>query len=139
MHRINAILLAAGMAFATAFASAAAFAHDGDKVSKSFEHALPNVPGKSMVALLVEYAPGAKSGSHRHAPSSFIMAYVLEGQIRSQVAGEPARVYKRGETWYEYPGAHHVVSENASKTRPAKLLAVFVVSPGEELTTFDKK
>ena len=66
------------------------------------------------------------------------MAYVLSGQIRSQVDGEPARVYKPGETWYEAPGAHHVISENASSTEPATLLAVFVVQPGEALTTFDR-
>ena len=138
MNRMHAILFAAGLAFGSAFAPVAAGAHDGDKVTKAFEHALPNAPGKTMTAVVVEYAPGARSPSHRHAPSAFILAYVLEGQIRSQVAGEPARVFKPGETWYEMPGAHHVVSENASKTKPAKLLAVFVATPGEVLTTYDK-
>ena len=135
MERVAALLIAAGLGLAPV---ADALARDGGKVTKTFEHALPNVPGKSMIAVLVEYPPGGGSPSHRHAPSGFIMAYVLSGQIRSQVDGEPARVYKPGETWYEAPGAHHVISENASSTEPATLLAVFVVQPGEALTTFDR-
>jgi quercetin dioxygenase-like cupin family protein len=48
-------------------------------------------------------------------------------------------VYEEGEDFFEEPGAHHVVSENASKTRPAKMLAVFIVNAGEPLTTMDPK
>lgn len=67
------------------------------------------------------------------------MAYVVSGWIRSQVEGEPVHVYKAGQIWYENRGAHHVVSENASQTEPAKLLAVFVVDTKYgALTTFDK-
>ena len=63
-----------------------------------------------------------------------------DGEIRSQVDDEPARVYKKGESFHEVPGAHHRVSENASGSMPAKLLAVFVVDSNEkELTTLDAK
>nr|WP_232326875.1 cupin domain-containing protein [Mycobacterium sherrisii] len=97
-----------------------------------------NVPGKSMRAVTVHYPPGAKSAAHHHAKSAFIMAYVLSGAIRSQVEGEPARVYQAGETWSESPGAHHTVSENASSIDPADLLAVFLVDTGDgPLTTDD--
>ncbi|OBG63053.1 cupin domain-containing protein [Mycobacterium sp. E735] len=97
-----------------------------------------NVPGKSLEAVAVSYPPGAKSGAHHHAKSAFIMAYVISGEIRSQVEGEPARVYHAGETWRELPGAHHTVSENASATEPAELLAVFLVDTGDgPLTTDD--
>jgi quercetin dioxygenase-like cupin family protein len=97
-----------------------------------------NVSGKSLEAVTVTYAPGAKSGAHHHAKSAFIMAYVIFGAIRSQVEGEPARVYHAGETWSEAPGAHHIVSENASATEPAELLAVFLVDTGDgPLTTDD--
>ena len=98
-----------------------------------------NVPGKSLEAVTVwSYPPGAKSGAHHHAKSAFIMAYVISGAIRSQVEGEPARVYHAGETWSEAPGAHHTISENASATEPAELLAVFVVDTGDgPLTTDD--
>jgi quercetin dioxygenase-like cupin family protein len=97
-----------------------------------------NVSGKSLEAVTVSYPPGAKSGAHHHAKSAFIMAYVISGAIRSQVEGEPARVYHAGETWSEAPGAHHTISENASATEPAELLAVFLVDTGDEpLTTND--
>jgi quercetin dioxygenase-like cupin family protein len=97
-----------------------------------------NVPGKSVEAVAVSYPPGAKSAPHHHAKSAFIMAYVISGAIRSEVEGEPARVYHAGETWREAPGAHHTISENASATEPAELLAVFLIDTGDgPLTTDD--
>lgn len=107
-------------------------------VKPNFAHAITNIPGKSLVAVEVEYAPGAASPSHSHAKSAFIYAYVVSGAIESQVDDGPTRVFKAGESWYENPGARHPVSRNASKTEPAKLLAVFVVDASEkELTTAD--
>ena len=102
------------------------------KVTQIFDRELPNVPGKSMRAVLVEYGPGAASPSHRHPSSAFIYATVLEGEIRSQVNDGPARVYKAGEAWTEEPGDHHKVSANASDTKPARLLAIFVVDTSEK-------
>jgi quercetin dioxygenase-like cupin family protein len=97
-----------------------------------------NDSDKSLKAVTVSYLPGAKSDAHHHAKSAFIMAYVISGAIRSQVEGEPARVYHAGETWSEAPGAHHTISENASATEPAELLAVFLVDSGDlPLTTDD--
>jgi quercetin dioxygenase-like cupin family protein len=98
---------------------------------------LPNVPGMRMTAVTVSYGPGAASGGHHHATHGFLMAYVLKGHIRSQVEGEPEKVYGPGESWTEGPGAHHVVSQNASATEPAQMLVVFVAPPGETLTTPD--
>lgn len=92
---------------------------------------LTNADGKSMQAVIVSYPPGGKSAAHHHARSASIMAYVISGEIRSQVEGEPARVYHAGETWRETPGAHHIISENASATAPAELLAVFLVDTGD--------
>ena len=100
-------------------------------VTLVFDRALPNVPGKSMRAVLVEYAPGAGSPSHRHPTSAFIYARVLEGAIRSKVNDEPERTYQAGESWMEKPGDHHQVSKNASTTQPAKLLAIFVVDTSD--------
>ena len=110
-----------------------ASAHDAETVKQIFAQQLPNVPGNSMTAVVVEYAPGGKSASHHHTGSVF--AYVLEGEIRSQISdGQPAKVYKAGEFFYEPPGSSHLVSENASATRPAKLLAVFVAADEAVLT-----
>jgi quercetin dioxygenase-like cupin family protein len=101
------------------------------KVTVVFDHVLPNVPGKSMKGVLVEYAPGGSSPGHTHPASAFIYATVLEGAIRSQVNDGPVTVYRAGESFAEMPGDHHGVSANASDTEPAKLLAVFVVDTKE--------
>jgi quercetin dioxygenase-like cupin family protein len=107
----------------------------GETVTVAADEPIPNLPGKRMVSLIVDYAPGASSAPHRHALSAFIYAYVLSGEIRSQVDDEPARVYRPGESWFESPGAHHLVSANASDTEPARLLAVFIVDAADELLT----
>ena len=115
-------------------------APQGPTVTPAFRQEIPNVAGKSLVASVVEYAPGAKSGPHRHANSAFIAAYVLSGSVRSQVNDEPVKVYQAGESFFEAPGAHHRVSENASTTEPARMLAIFVVDSSERtLTTPDPK
>lgn len=131
------------LAATTGLFSCPAMAHDsiapGAKVSVVFDQELPNVPGKSMRAVLVEYEPGSGSPSHRHPASAFIYARVLEGAIRSKVNDEPERTYQAGESWSEKPGDHHQVSHNASDTEKAKLLAIFVVDSNErEIVLPDK-
>ncbi len=60
---------------------------------------------------------------------------MLEGAIRSQVNDGPVTTYNAGESFSELPGDRHRVSANASETKQAKLLAVFVVDTNEtELT-----
>jgi catalase len=104
-----------------------------------FRHELPNAPGRSLIAVVVDYPPGTKSSPHHHAPSAFIYAHVLSGAIRSQVDDGPAKVYLAGDSFYEMPGEHHRISENASATEPARLLAVFITDPRQPLTTPDAK
>ena len=115
-----------------------ASAHGGqaETVTSKFDQAIPNIPGKSLVILEVDYAPGAASPPHRHAKSAFIYAYVISGAIESKVNDGEARIYRAGESWSEPPGAIHSISRNASKTEPAKLLAVFVLDTNDApLTT----
>ena len=110
----------------------------GETVTIAADRPIPNLPGKRLVSLFVDYAPGGASPPHHHANSAFIYAYVLSGEIRSQVDDEPVRVYRPGEWWFENPGAHHRVSANASDTEPARLLAVFIVDTADaQLTTTD--
>ena len=130
----------AGLACLAAFslAGSAAFAQQS-KVTPAFKEEIANIPGKSLTAVLVEYAPGGKTPSHHHAKSAFISAYVISGAVRSQVDDGPVKIFKAGEHFTEKPGAHHVVSENASDTEPAKILAIFVVDSSETaLTAMDK-
>ena len=69
-----------------------------------FSAQLPNVPGKTLTAIVVEYGPGGSSAAHRHAGS--VLAYVLSEQIRSKnSATGPVRVYRAGETFFEPPRA----------------------------------
>jgi quercetin dioxygenase-like cupin family protein len=103
-----------------------------ETVTVAADEPIPNLPGKRLVTHIVDYPPAASSAPHHHAPSAFIYAYVLSGEIRSQVDNEPARVYRAGETWLERPGAHHRVSANASDTEPARLLAVLIVDAADE-------
>jgi quercetin dioxygenase-like cupin family protein len=110
-----------------------------EAITLAFNAAIQNIPGKSIVAIVVSYAPGGKTPAHHHAHSAFVTGYVLSGAIRSQVDDGAARVFHAGESWTEEPGAHHPISENASATEPAKLLAVFVVDTKEagDLTTVE--
>jgi quercetin dioxygenase-like cupin family protein len=113
----------------------AGYAQELDPVKLVFQGAIPNIPGKNLVAVVVNYPPGGKSPPHHHAKSAFIYAHVLTGAIRSVVGTEPAKVYQAGESFHEDPGAHHQVSENASETQPASLLAVFIVDAGDQPLT----
>ena len=86
--------------------------------------------------MLVEYEPGGFSPPHTHPSAAFIYATVLEGAIRSQVNDGPVMTYRAGESWSEHPGDRHRVSENASTTELARLLAVFVVDTSEKELTY---
>lgn len=140
MRRTYSITLATtALALTAAIVSLPIAAHEtGDEtVQPVISTKLPNVPGKSLSAALVTYPPGGKSGKHHHAGSVF--AFVVSGSIRSEnSATGPSKVYKAGESFFEPPGSEHLVSENASDTEPASLLAVFVADDDAKLTTPDK-
>ena len=123
----------ASICAALAFSMAGAVAsHAGEPqtVTKSFEAAIPNI-----LALGADYAPGAASPSHTHVKSAFIYVYVISRAIESEVNDGETRNYRAGESWSEEPGAMHSISRNASKTQPAKLLAVFVLDTKEKVLT----
>lgn len=99
-----------------------------------FNEVIPNIPGKSLIAAEVNYGPGEVSPPHTHAKSAFIFAYVVSGAIESKVNDGETRIYHAGESFTEPPGAIHSISRNASKTEPAKMLAVFVVDTNDKPT-----
>ena len=129
MKRIVCSLLLVALPFGGAVAQAPK--EKNAKVTLVYQHELPNVPGKSVKGVLVEYGPGGYSPGHLHPKSAFIYATVLEGAVRSQINEGPATVYTVGQNFTELPGDRHAVSANASETQPAKLLAVFVVDSNE--------
>jgi quercetin dioxygenase-like cupin family protein len=137
--RFPAATLAASITILSATASAQNAEPVRETITPAFAQALPNVPGKTITAIVVDYPPGAKSIPHRHG-QAFVVGYVLEGQIRSQVNNGESRVYNAGEHWTEAPGVHHTVSENVSTSAPAKLLAIFVADTKDKnLVIWDKK
>ena len=105
-----------------------------DVVEPIGSYALPNVPGKRVTIVRVFYGPSGFTRAHRHAGS--VTAYITKGEIRSQLAGGPVETFKVGQSFFEPPGAVHLVSANASNTEPAELIAVFVADEGAQLTTF---
>ncbi|MEV0595942.1 cupin domain-containing protein [Nonomuraea cavernae] len=107
-----------------------------ETLSPLLEQALPQVKGKTFTSAIVNFPPAARAAPHRHA-NAFVYAYVLEGIVRSRLGGEPVRTYRQGENWVEPPGAHHVLTENTSRTQPAKLLVVFVSNTGDQLKVDD--
>jgi quercetin dioxygenase-like cupin family protein len=138
---IKKLLCAAALAAALLTAPSAGYASDDkSKTTLVYDHVLPNVPGKSIKVVVVEYGPGASSPAHTHPNSAFIYATVLEGAIRSQVNDGPVKIYHAGDSFSEFPGDHHRISENASSTERMRLLAVFIVDTDETtLMTPDKK
>ena len=132
------LAVAAGLALAADPPDRAASTGEGETVKTLFSKKLPNVPGKTLTVVSVDYRPGGFSTPHRHPASGFVFAYVLSGAIRSQVEGEPLGVYRAGQSWTEPPNAHHIVSANASKTQPAQLIAYIIADDGAEPTVYDK-
>lgn len=139
--------LLAGMGFVLVFGTAAGYAIGAYRVSQApqnqadrkvriaKEQALPQLDGGKLKATLVEvtYAPGAGSKPHSH-PCP-VIGYVVSGELRTQVKGSAEETHKAGETFYEPPNGVHLVSANASKSEPAKLLAIFVCDHEAELST----
>jgi quercetin dioxygenase-like cupin family protein len=98
---------------------------------ESLRHVIDGLPDREFVVVRVRLAPGERSAPHHH--TAPLIAYVLSGSIRSRLGDERVRVFRAGDSFYESAGVRHE-AENASRTRPASFLAVFVAPPGNELT-----
>ena len=104
-----------------------------NKVEVVSSHALPDMPGKKVTVVRVTYGPGGFTPPHRHAGT--VTAYITKGQIRSQLKGGPLEIFDVGQSFFEPPGAIHLVSANASNSDWAELIAIFVADEGAQLTT----
>ena len=120
-------------AFLSTWACGGAFA---ETVTPVFQRALPAIEGKAFSVVTVDFAPASQSVPHRHG-QAFVYAYVLQGAIRSQLEGQPAKIYGTGQSWHEDPGSHHLLTENSSASEPARLLVVFVADTGAALKIDD--
>jgi quercetin dioxygenase-like cupin family protein len=134
--RAAALSVVVGLSLMTAGGAASADespkAESPKAVSPLMTHDLSGIPGKEAIVLTVEYGPGESSRPHRHDANVFV--YVLEGTITMQVKGSPAVTLHPGQTFYEGPSDIHAVSQNASKTAPAKILVFIVKDKGAPVT-----
>lgn len=89
---------------------------------------LTDKPDKEVSMILVEYPPGGSNPVHRHNAQAFV--YVLEGSVVMQLKGGKEVTLAPGQTYYEGPDDVHVVSRNASKTLPAKMLVLLIKGKG---------
>ena len=91
-------------------------------------------PYEQQTATFVELyiPPGKPSKAHKH--PGFVLGYVIEGEFRFQVAGQPERILRSGEIFYEAPGATHTLSESANPDRPARVLAIVIAESGKPIT-----
>src|SRR5215813_5300422 len=138
--------LSVGVSALVAFAAGAVYAtfrpallhaaqSTGDrKVRVAAEQVLPQMDGGKLKATLVEVTYGAGAASAPHSHPCPVIGYVISGELRTQVKGGAEAVYKAGETFYEPPNGVHLVSANAGKTEPAKLLAIFLCDHEAELS-----
>jgi len=90
-------------------------------------------PGKEVLMIAVEYAPGGSDPIHRHNAQAFV--YVLEGTIVMQVKGGEQVTLTPGQTFYEGPDDVHVVGRNASPTKPAKFVVFLIKNKGAPVLT----
>jgi quercetin dioxygenase-like cupin family protein len=125
-------LIAAGIGLAMSTVGAS----QAETVAPVFQQSLPNIPGKTLTVVTVDFAPGTRAVPHRHG-QAFVYAYVLQGSVRSQLEGQPAQTFTLGQSWSEPPGAHHVLTENPNASEPARLLVVFVADSGAPLKNDD--
>jgi quercetin dioxygenase-like cupin family protein len=127
-------LLLVALAFGVAPAAFSQDGHDAGQEKRVLlqQRNLPDAPGKLGIMATVHYEPGQASAPHQHPGSVF--AYVLEGEVVSQMEGATPITYKAGDSWYELPKAGHMVSRNASASKPATLLVFLLSNEGEALT-----
>ena len=148
-HRSTTRYAQLACAVVLTFAAIAAAAQQGAPARTPpktlFTAPLAEAPGKNLVVVELNYAPNPAPpstpehhGRGHHHPGS-VYVYVTQGAVRLGVEGQPARVVKAGESFFEAVGAHHIINENASATEPARAIATMIVPDGQPLTTLDEE
>ena len=98
------------------------------KVTSLMSKDLPESPGKELLVIAVEHAPGGSNPAHRH--NAHAVVYVLEGSVVMQVKGGKEVTLTPGQTFYEGPSDVHLVDRNASSTEPAKFVVFLIKDKG---------
>ena len=98
------------------------------KVTTLMTKDLPESPGRELMVITVEHAPGGSNPAHRH--NAHAVVYVLEGSVVMQVKGGKEVTLTPGQTFYEGPEDIHVVDRNASSSKPAKFVVFMIKDKG---------
>ena len=95
--KIRSIAFAATLAAVAAWPtllSAESPSHDRQTITPAFKETIPDIPGKSLVGLVVTYPPGGAPPAYSHPRSAFVTGYVLTGSIRRQVDHGKTQVFQ---------------------------------------------
>ena len=96
----------------------------------------PFIPdGAEAMTVVVEYPPGsAGSPPHRHSGPAF--GYMLEGEMLWELEGEPPRVIRAGEAFWE-PGGDVIHYSNANNRDDIKsrFVVTMLCVPGQPMLT----
>ncbi|KAJ5261100.1 hypothetical protein N7478_011695 [Penicillium angulare] len=99
-------------------------------IAVAYSYKLSNCPGKSIIGVRVSFPPDGATPPHRHGSCS-VSAYVISGAVQNKMNNDPMKIIETGGTWYEAPGCHHRISNNASKTEPAVVIASMILDTAE--------
>jgi quercetin dioxygenase-like cupin family protein len=97
---------------------------------------LADLPGREVRVSLVDRPPGSSSPPHRH-PGHHTFGYVIEGSYEFAVDGQPARLLKAGDSFYEPPTAHHSTSRNPSSASRTKIIVFMLADQKNPSTVAD--
>jgi len=102
------------------------------KTCTVFKQQLPSVSLDHWNLTVVEVDYPAGGFSHSHCYPGFVVGYILEGEVRFKLKGQPERTYRTGQVFYEPPDSVHPVSANASMAKPARVLALIFGQTGSQ-------
>jgi quercetin dioxygenase-like cupin family protein len=102
-----------------------------ERITPLIRKDLAGFPGEQSLMYTVDFPPGFSSPVHRH--NAQVSVYVLEGSVVMQVRGQKELTLGPGQSFYEGPNDIHVVSRNASSTKPAKFLVFLINKKGAPL------
>jgi len=90
-------------------------------------------PQQGMEAVLVDVTSAAGASSHIHRHPSFVLGYVLDGELKFAINNAAPQVIPRGGTFFEPAGAVHSTGESAEPALPVRFLAFLVVPKGSPI------
>ena len=127
------IMTAAVLIVASGLLLQGAQAQQGIKRTDLQRHDL-SAPGREVIQVRVDFAPGAAFGRHKHPGEEII--YVIEGSLEYEVEGKPPVTLKAGDVLFVPAGTIHA-AKNVGSVNAAEL-ATYIVEKGKPLLELAK-